>query len=94
MRRLVPSIRRVWSLSIIRERCHRLCNWNRKSSHADTTSKVVLQKVRPSAANAVGQMLLLIILTLAVHHKMPNRKQNLNHDLSYRNSPRTRLRSR
>ena len=39
-------------------------------------------------------MLLLIISRLAVYNKMPNRENNLKHDLRYRNIPRSGLRSR
>ena len=58
-----------------------------ESSDGNTKSKGVLQEICPSASNAIGQMLLLIISSLAVYHKMPNRKRNLNHDLRYRNFP-------
>lgn len=44
-------------------------------------SKYVLQKIRPSATNAICQMLLLIIPRLPVNHKMANCKQDLDHDL-------------
>ena len=52
-------------------------------------SKDVLQKIRPSATNAVCQMLLLIISRLSVNHKMADCKQDLDHDLRQRNFPRT-----
>lgn len=57
-------------------------------------SEVVLQEICPSAANAISQMLLFIIPSLPVYHKMPNCEQNLDHDLCYRNFPRIRLRFR
>ena len=57
-------------------------------------SKDILQEIRPSAPNPVRQMLLLIIPCFPVNHKMANRKQNLDHDLRYRNFPRSGLRNR
>ena len=57
-------------------------------------SKDVLQEIRPSATDPVCQMLLLVIPCLPVNHKMANCKQNLDHDLRYRNFPRSRLRNR
>lgn len=51
-------------------------------------SKDVLQETRPSATNAVRQMLLFIISRLHVYRIVPDCKHDLGHDLRQRDFPR------
>ena len=94
MRREGLNTRRACSFSFLERGCHRQEALYMGSQSPVMASEGVLQKVRPRIANAVGQMLLLIISSLAVYHKMPNREQHLDHDLRYRNVPRSGLHSR